>query len=844
MHTHTTKMFHCTPRDLQVQHERSLPGHPESWLTTGPIRTRVFENGAGVVCIHIPTMKSYLSEIVFGCASDYELTPNMFGLAHFLEHLKCKPTPGGLDRWDLQSGSYQNASTTNGRTDYYALLPGHALKQSIDIYAQQQMCNEITQAQVDEERFAVLNELQRGQADPMRMIQARVGALSNLHSHEGYHTTIGFEESIMNAKAEDLNDFANKFYTTDRVTYVVAGDFGDHAFRDDIMQYVQNIWGGMPKTTCAHSRLYMKTHTAVQETTAHTMFVDQPGYNFLMMQIPTVHANDKNSIACEVVATALNDGILREMRESSQVGCAEAAAQRTMARTPTMTIAMNCAGDVQQARSMLLTRMANAPKDWSAYTTTLRSKYTSVFSDAAKFAELIPESLSFCEGCGALAAHDLIARINVLSELTHDNLNHVWNVVTERLATSCSTVHAISRDLVRLPNMQNMNSARIEWGDTLHSPEDLSPNIVEYSKRMSADMHPIRFVPVACDQAYLHVRIASQSMGYKHYLRMLTQNAPGSTTCTTQDCGDYCTVVMQCKWEQLKRSTRWFVSALKAQIDAHVAQRTQASMAMHTPQAAVDFNADVFMGYSSDRNASVQSLRTERQRVIRSPMEITLYAPTSIRGDIQTHIISAAMTSIIPTLRTLRLVAPVYGRPQKNTIPDGGHLAISINSPISVCTIKIPTTDMRGPQLAALSVANAALGGDFNSMLMKEVRVKRGLTYSASSSVRLSPMHIHITSTFAPERYEAGLQALQDVVQQWKSISREQFKFGQHTVNMRMQSLVDIPQYAIGHDSFLQHIGMDQNSWKQCVEACTHDDVVNIFAHIHFNKTATVISHV
>lgn len=150
---------------------------------------------------------------------------------------------------------------------------------------------------------------------------------------------------------------------------------------------------------------------------------------------------------------------------------------------------------------------------------------------------------------------------------------------------------------------------------------------------------------------------------------------------------------------------------------------------------------------------------------------------------------------------------------------------------------------MRGTPLAAVSIANAALGGDFNSMLMKYVRVEKGLTYSASSSLRLSPMHLHITSTFAPDKAQEGLRAVDEVVQEWKAITREQFEFGKHTTSMRLRSLVDIPSYAVHHDAFLQHVGCTAKEWDTTVNAVTYEDVQKAMKeHIHFHNTATVLS--
>ena len=169
-------------------------------------------------------------------------------------------------------------------------------------------------------------------------------------------------------------------------------------------------------------------------------------------------------------------------------------------------------------------------------------------------------------------------------------------------------------------------------------------------------------------------------------------------------------------------------------------------------------------------------------------------------------------------------------------------MEVPVESSVSVCTMKIPMGDIRGTDLAGVCIANAALGGDFNSMLMKYVRVEKGLTYSASSSLRLSPMHLHITSTFSPDKANEGLQAIKHVVNEWKDFSQEQFEYGKRTLSMRMKSLVDIPSYSVHHDALLQHIGNTPEEWEATVNAATYEDVKNAFQHVHFHNSATVLS--
>ena len=838
--------------------------HPPGWYHNGELSSKVFDNNAGVVMINIPTMNSYLSEICLGCASDYELSPNMYGLAHILEHMKCKAIPGGLDRWKLQGGAFQNASTNMDRTDFYALLPGHALKQSINIYAEQQGGNYVTDVQLAAEQPAVLNEWERSNTTCMRRIMARLHNLANVTSKFRVHETIGFKDTIMNATADDLNNFANRFYTTDRASLLLVGNFSDVSFKNDIMSHVHSVWGGLEATTCQHSRnefdrVVPLTNVGNRE---ELMFVDEPGYNFVATCVPIVRADMDVSIVNLLASYVMNGstGHLQQLVSGGFVQCVEAQASRTMASTPLFQIAMNCRCDMAQARGTL-TKLLHVLPSNEAFVKgkqRLMEVFTNVFSDATQAAEAIPQMMSYNEGCGVLAAHDLVTRCAVLSEVTYEKFTAVWTELARRFSMNASTllVKSSTDQVKQAQNIAPVVASQLHWSEPhVDVALNLLPTKMTWDlKSLESHMHPIYVNTIHTDKVHVCGRLPSSSVPYMMYLRHACRQPPPNTSVAFDIRGDHIGFALTSKWESSYNATQWLTSIVKADIGNDTIQAVEFSVndTYHTnPQCAVDYSASSLLTtIPSDLNVSKAILVQQRDRVLRQSTEITLTLPKVMRHlGASVDCCHAEMRRVGSALQSgFRIRAVPINRPLYAYEPQPSQTQkVACKSSISVCTIMLPCDDLRDKDLASLTILNSALGGDFNSMLMQHVRLELGLTYSTSSSIRMatttSPMCVTCTGSFSPEHSAAGTNAIQSVIQRWSNVEREHFEFGKRVTLMRMASLCDIPAYGIGHSQFLRDIGTTQEKWAAAVQSVEYADVLGVLEnHVHFNSAITVAS--
>ena len=96
----------------------------------------------------------------------------------------------------LQSvGAQVNATTWYDRTNYYAMLPSEHLPLVVEIEADRMRGALVTEADLASERVVVLNELDRGENDPMRRLLHAVYAVAFL-AHPYGHPVIGWRSDV------------------------------------------------------------------------------------------------------------------------------------------------------------------------------------------------------------------------------------------------------------------------------------------------------------------------------------------------------------------------------------------------------------------------------------------------------------------------------------------------------------------------------------------------------------------------------------------------------------------------------------------------------------------------
>jgi zinc protease len=172
------------------------------------------------------------------------------GSTHLLEHMMFKGTPAFNKEKNTQIaatlqkiGADFNATTWYDRTNYYETVPSDQLELAIRLEADRMRNSFIADADRQSEMTVVRNELERGQNEPMLVLDEAVYATA-FREHPYHHPTIGWRADVENVPTARLKAFYDTFYHPNNTTAIVVGDFE----RAAALELVQKYFGSYPET--------------------------------------------------------------------------------------------------------------------------------------------------------------------------------------------------------------------------------------------------------------------------------------------------------------------------------------------------------------------------------------------------------------------------------------------------------------------------------------------------------------------------------------------------------------------------------------------------------------------
>lgn len=157
-------------------------------------------------------------------------TAGLTGATHFLEHLMFK----GTERFNKKRntsvfnvlqrvGAQINATTWYDRTNYYELLPSEHLPLAIDVEADRMRGALIDPEEMESERTVILNELDRGENEPIRNLYHAVWSIGFV-AHPYHHPTIGWRSDVESVTPDALRHFYDTYYWPKNATVSIIGD--------------------------------------------------------------------------------------------------------------------------------------------------------------------------------------------------------------------------------------------------------------------------------------------------------------------------------------------------------------------------------------------------------------------------------------------------------------------------------------------------------------------------------------------------------------------------------------------------------------------------------------------
>jgi len=190
------------------------------------IFTTTLRNGLRVVVVEDRSVPVVQTSMWYGFGSLYE-TPGKTGLAHALEHMLFRGTPeisaGGLDDITARLGAEMNGETSYDYTQFYFEMPADKLDVALYVEADRMQHASLRAADWAIERNAVLNELDGDASSPFFNLLARVRAAAFPGQPAG-RTPLGSRDDVARATVAEIQAYYREWYAPNNATLVVAGD--------------------------------------------------------------------------------------------------------------------------------------------------------------------------------------------------------------------------------------------------------------------------------------------------------------------------------------------------------------------------------------------------------------------------------------------------------------------------------------------------------------------------------------------------------------------------------------------------------------------------------------------
>ncbi len=214
-----------------------------------PFEKYELKNGLTVILSEDRAVPMVAVNIMVKVGSHHE-AKGRTGFAHLFEHLMFMGTArvptGKFDQWMENEGGWNNAWTSEDRTDYFDVAPAHTLPLLLWLEADRltSLGTNMTQEKLEAQRKVVRNERrQTSENKPYGKVELRLPELLYPPGHPYHHPVIGSHEDLEAATVEDVKKFFADYYAANNLSLVVVGDFDKASVKADI----ERLFGGLTR---------------------------------------------------------------------------------------------------------------------------------------------------------------------------------------------------------------------------------------------------------------------------------------------------------------------------------------------------------------------------------------------------------------------------------------------------------------------------------------------------------------------------------------------------------------------------------------------------------------------
>jgi predicted Zn-dependent peptidase len=265
---------------------------------------RTLDNGLRVVVHRDSSMPVVCINIAYHVGSKNEV-PGRTGFAHLFEHLMFNGSVnvprGDFDKYCEEVGGYNNAYTTEDKTNYYMMMPSHALERGLWLESDRLRGLSITREGLDVQRSVVLEEYrQRVDNQPYGSAETLLAELC-FTVHPYSHPVLGSMQDIEAATLDDVLDFHRCYYHPGNATLTLAGDVPEEEAIRLADKYFGDISPGVsPRNDIVHE-------PALQHQRHNRMFEDVP-LSAVFMGYRICAESDDDYVPLDCLAELLGGG--------------------------------------------------------------------------------------------------------------------------------------------------------------------------------------------------------------------------------------------------------------------------------------------------------------------------------------------------------------------------------------------------------------------------------------------------------------------------------------------------------------------------------------------------------
>jgi predicted Zn-dependent peptidase len=205
-----------------------------------------------------------------------------------------------------REGGWNNAWTSNDRTDYYDVGPSHTLPLLLWMEADRLhvLGSQIDRSKLDTQRAVVRNERrQQTENRPYEKARLRLPELLFPPGHPYHHPVIGSHADLAAASVADVQAFFAQWYVPANMSLVVAGDFD----AKEVRVLIERYFGAIPKGPAPPARAKPATPAKLEQVVRETM-EDNVTLPKVVMAWPSPAAFASGDAELDILSEVLTEG--------------------------------------------------------------------------------------------------------------------------------------------------------------------------------------------------------------------------------------------------------------------------------------------------------------------------------------------------------------------------------------------------------------------------------------------------------------------------------------------------------------------------------------------------------